>query len=372
MMGRTANYMRSLGTYISVISHVGLIGWLTLGWGLSSNPLPLEVSEVSVVSSKEFAALLAATTLQMDVVTPSLQMQPQTEEPLSTIESETAPQLAPIPNFVEQPREETSPSKAPELFVPPADLADATPFAPIPPTTEAPPDLSESPRPQQRPVPRIAPEAVPPALPQADVADVVSNAIVPSDSATAEVVEPELMLEAPEEAATEIVLEDVVPSSAVTTSVRPPTRSSRPAPVTPAQMSTVGSDTSDNSAVAAALADAMEASAPDLPKGPPMSGSEREGFRVAVNRCWNVDPGSEAARVTITVAFGLDQSGRIQGDVRQVASDGGTAGSQSIAFQAARRAILRCGAAGYDLPIDKYDRWRNVEITFDPSGMRMR
>ena len=75
--------MRSVGTYISVISHVGLIGWLTLGWGLSSNPLPLEVSEVSVVSSKEFAALLAATTLQMDVVTPSLQMQPQTEEPLT-------------------------------------------------------------------------------------------------------------------------------------------------------------------------------------------------------------------------------------------------------------------------------------------------
>ena len=58
--------------------------------------------------------------------------------------------------------------------------------------------------------------------------------------------------------------------------------------------------------------------------------------------------------------------------MRQVSVDGGTSGSQSIAFEAARRAILRCGASGYDLPADKYDQWREVEITFDPSGMRLR
>lgn len=103
-----------------------------------------------------------------------------------------------------------------------------------------------------------------------------------------------------------------------------------------------------------------------------MTGSEKEGFRVAVNRCWNVDPGSQAARVTVTVGFNLDQGGKVQGDVRQIAASGGDAGATSIAFQAARRAILRCGATGYDLPADKYDQWRDVEITFDPSGMRLR
>jgi hypothetical protein len=74
----------------------------------------------------------------------------------------------------------------------------------------------------------------------------------------------------------------------------------------------------------------------------------------------------------VVVAFSLDQSGRVQGDVRQVSADGGNASAASIAFQAARRAILRCGAAGYSLPADKYDQWRDVEITFDPSGMRLR
>jgi len=104
-----------------------------------------------------------------------------------------------------------------------------------------------------------------------------------------------------------------------------------------------------------------------------MTGSEREGFRVAVNRCWNVDPGSVAARVTIVVGFSLDQAGKVQGDVRQISADGGDAGAVRTAFQAARRAILRCqNPNGYQLPAEKYGQWKDVEITFDPSGMRLR
>ena len=107
-----------------------------------------------------------------------------------------------------------------------------------------------------RPAPRVAPVAVAPPAPEADVADIVRDAVVPDDSAAAEVVEPAQTPTAPEEAATEIVIEDATLSGAVTTS--------------------------------------------------------------------------------------------------------------------ARTAMLRCGASGYDLPADKYDQWREVEITFDPSGMRLR
>ncbi len=360
--------MRSAGTYISAIGHVGLIGWLIMGWGFDSEPLPFELTEVSVVSSEEFAAILAATTPQPDVADPPAPAQPQIEDAPAQIEPETVPRVAPTPEPVAQPDDETPPPEAPEPPAPPADVADVAPAEPTPPAIEAVPDLNESPRPQPRPAPRIAPEAVAPPSPDADVADVVRDAVVPDDSAAAEVVEPDQTPTAPEEAATEIVIEDAAPSGAVTTLARPQTRPNRPAPVTPAP----NSDTADDAAVEAALAAALAATAPDLPAGPPLTGSEREGFRVAVNRCWNVDPGSQAARVTVTVAFGLDQAGRVQGDVRQVAVDGGTAESQSIAFQAARRAILRCGAAGYDLPADKYDQWRDVEITFDPSGMRLR
>ena len=107
--------------------------------------------------------------------------------------------------------------------------------------------------------------------------------------------------------------------------------------------------------------------------GPPMTGFEREEFRASVNDCWDIDPESQAARVTLTVRFNLDPSGKVVGDVRQISAAGGDAGSTEIAFQAARRAILRCqSSGGYKLPADKYDQWKEVEVTFDPSGMRLR
>ena len=36
--------MASPGTYISAVGHAGLVAWLILGWGLSSDPLPFVVA----------------------------------------------------------------------------------------------------------------------------------------------------------------------------------------------------------------------------------------------------------------------------------------------------------------------------------------
>ena len=178
---------------------------------------------------------------------------------------------------------------------------------------------------------------------------------------------------------------------------RPPSRPARaapapePAPETPAETQPAQSqdvepdpepapapstDTSDAEAdaLAAALASTPAPSAPAAAAnpGPPMTGGEQDAFRVAVQQCWNVDVGSEAARVTLTVAFDLDPQGRVQGDVRRVSGDGGSEAAIEAAYQSARRAILRCEKDGYVLPADKYEQWKEVEMTFDPSGMRMR
>lgn len=171
---------------------------------------------------------------------------------------------------------------------------------------------------------------------------------------------------------------------------RPPSRPARrdpapaPAPETPAETQSASSqeaeptpapvDTSDAvaDALAAALASTPAPAAPAANPGPPMTGAEQDAFRVAVQQCWNVDVGSEAARVTLTVAFDLDPQGRVQGDVRRISGEGGSDGAIEAAFQAARRAILRCQRDGYVLPADKYEQWKEVEMTFDPSGMRMR
>ena len=154
----------------------------------------------------------------------------------------------------------------------------------------------------------------------------------------------------------------------VTTSARPKTRPNRPVPATPSETTSA----SDDATVAAALAAALAATAPDLPAGPPMTGSETEGFRLAIGECWDADTGGQSANVKVTVAFSLDRSGKVAGDVRQVTAEGGDQAAVDTAFRAARTAILRCGASGYDLPADKYDQWKEVEMTFDPSAIRLR
>ena len=53
---------RTTGTYVSAAGHLALLVWLIAGWGFNAEPLPFEVSEVSVVSSDEYAAIVAATT----------------------------------------------------------------------------------------------------------------------------------------------------------------------------------------------------------------------------------------------------------------------------------------------------------------------
>ena len=46
--------------------------------------------------------------------------------------------------------------------------------------------------------------------------------------------------------------------------------------------------------------------------------------------------------------------------------------SAENAFVVARRAIIRCGLkpGGYNLPVDKYERWKTIVMTFNPEKMR--
>ena len=118
--------------------------------------------------------------------------------------------------------------------------------------------------------------------------------------------------------------------------------------------------------------DVILGSPPAGSEAPPMTGAERDSFRTQVNRCWNVDPGEVAARTTVEVEFSLDLDGRVSGNEVRLLSSTGDPSLAAIAFQAARRAILRCQMGGYQLPADKYDQWKDVTMTFGPSGMRLR
>lgn len=369
--------MATPGTIISGIGHVGLIGWLIVGWGLTSEPLQIQTMDVSVISGEEFEQMRARTTPDPGTAEPTAPVPPVVDEtpPPPPPPEEDPPQVAPTPEPVEPPVEEVPPPPPPPAL-PETEVTDAPPAEPEPPVAPPPtPDVevSETPTPPQAPT--VASTISEPPAPDARVDDIVREEVVPDDSADAEVVAEEQEATAPEETTTAIVIEDLAP----TTSVRPSTRPNRPTPPEPtqtAQQDTVTTTTepeANEEDVSAALEAALGAAdAPAVAAGPPMTGAERDSFRVSVNRCWNVDPGSVAARVTVEVGFRLDRSGRVEGSEVELISSDGDQSATNTAFEAARRAILRCQSGGYQLPADKYDQWRDVVITFDPSGMRLR
>ena len=53
-------------------------------------------------------------------------------------------------------------------------------------------------------------------------------------------------------------------------------------------------------------------------------------------------------------------------------ASGGSGQAAEVAWQAARRAILRCEGAGYGLPAEKFAQWREIEMVFNPARMRQR
>lgn len=364
-----------IGYYVSGSGHAALIFWALFGGLFDAEPLPFEVTEVTAISEAEYQALFApdeAPDLTSDIVMPEA---PVIEDAL--------PDMA------------ATPDAPPELAEPdaaqPAE-ADARPDVPQPvPETEigeTPPDLQPpsedvaillpdlTVRPQPRPAPRVAPEPVAQPEPDVRIDDQLREEITAEPDA--ETVQEEQEATSPEESTTEIVTEaDSVEQAAPTRSVRPQTRPQRTAaqPQPETAPETAPEIAPSESALNSALTEALGAGGTDTtpePTGPPMTAGEREALRVAVQQCWNVDVGSTAARVTVTVGLELDRDGKVLGDISRISAEGGDARAQDTAFQAARRAVLRCQRDGYDLPVEKYDRWRRIELVFNPEGMRLR
>ncbi|SFP95644.1 hypothetical protein SAMN05421853_10121 [Roseivivax halotolerans] len=385
------------GQIISGIGHGVLILWVLFGGLFRPNPDPVRVQDVSVLSEEDFAALSQPSAPPEAAEEIDAPPAPETEEAppqQPTPESVRPPQARPEPT--PEPEPETPPE--PVQPTPPAEVTDSVPELPQPepePESTA-PDVADTPTPEF--APRVAPDPVPQPEPDAQVAEDVQDSVSPdADSPdTAEVEEQEATQ--PEAATSEIVTEAEEPARAPDSSMRPQTRPNRPTPQ-PAPEPEPETQTAETSepepepapepapdpepapespdGVEAALAEALGGGTtdpqPDLPTGPPLTGGERDALRVAVQRCWVVDVGSQAANVTVVVAMRMEQSGQVVSDsLRMIESSGGDNQAAQTAYQAARRAILRCQGDGFPLPPEKYAQWREIEMVFDPSGMRLR
>lgn len=371
-----------IGHYISGAGHLLLILWLLFGGWFEPAPEPFEVTEVAVLSETEFAALIARSQppeSTSDIAAPPAP-EPVDDPAPQPPAGEPAPQQTPEPEAVATPEPDPAP-EAPQA--PPA--AEVTDTAPVlePPSDEAVqlPDPAPRPEPRPAPAPRVAPEPVAPPEPDTAVAETAQEAVVAEESPEPAPSEPEQQATAPEAASTEIVTEaDEQAASAPTASIRPRVRPARPTPPEPQQAAAPApeaeaDDTADAvaDAVAQALAGGTTAPQPNLPVGPPMTSAEREALRVAVQRCWVVDVGSQSANVTVTVAMQMGRDGKVAGEIELIGSEGGPESAVDAAFRNARSAILRCQLPdGYALPDEKYDQWREIEMTFNPDGMRLR
>lgn len=378
------------GHYISGAGHVLLIAWAFLGGAFRTEPLPFEVTEVSVITGEEYAAIMAA------------QAPPEAAPGVDGL-AEPAPEAAPVPEApapepppvrpqappeTAEPQPDRAPEAPPEAPAPEAEVADSVPELAQPEDTAILlPDAT--PRPEPRPADRVAPTPAPPPPSGAETApDTVPPAQAAPEPVPEPAPEPEPEPTAPEEATTEIVTEAEERDAAPDATPRPRARPERlaaappPEPAAPAAPEAPAEETEDapspapddvnRSAVDEMLAEALGGGGSGT-GGPPLTGAERDALRVAVQECWVVDVGSQAANVTVTLAMSLSRDGTVMQDsLRLVSSEGGEGRAVDTAYQAARRAVLRCERGGYDLPPEKYDQWRDIEMTFNPENMRVR
>ncbi len=359
-----------IGWYISGAGHFALIVFILFGGLLVGDRIPeVTVSEVTVLSEAEYAALLPPTTAP-DVATETSEVAPPVEDEAPEAPSEDSAPEVTTPEAVDEPETPDLPEltipqpipdavvedNAPVIATPPTDIDGSSPIA----------DGTPQPAPRVAPTPSIAPP------PLAEAAPERVDEVAPDPEAPPEEVVEEEQPAAPPEASDRIVTEaEETPELAPASSMRPRTRPARPVrqAEAPAEQP---AETATNDAIADAVAEANATPAPDAQTGPPLTGGEIEAFTFAVSSCWVVDPGARSAGVKVTVSFSLDQSGKPVGDVRQVGAVGGDAATQRAAYDAARRAILRCGARGFPLPVEKYSQWSNIEMTFNPEGMQFR
>lgn len=363
------------GTKISLAGHGLLVGWAVFGAWFPSEPLPLKVQEVALISAEEFAQL-----------SPKIQAPELSETPAALTEPQDTPQAPDVSVRPERRPDVTPPEEvtAPEQEPPVEELPEPEPepevVTELPDPGEAPETpivVPEPPEPEQlRPADRVAP--IPVQAPEDEVAvdDLAQPEI--SDEVGADAQAEQQEATAPEAASDRIVTEaneddTAEPAPLVTAparSLRPQARPRRAEPE-PEQV-----DDGQADAINDVLADVIaggEEVAPE-PSGPPLTFGEKDALRVAVSSCWNVGSlSSEALKTTVEVAVSMEQDGRPKtATIRMISSTGGSAGAAKQAFEAARRAIIRCGAKGFDLPQEKYDHWRDIVMVFNPAKMRIK
>lgn len=341
------------GQIISGVGHLGLIVVLLFGGQFRAEPLPFQVTDVDVVSSDDFEAMLAGQSAPETVTEVAMPKPPEPEVEQSRLPEASAPDQS-----------QTPPEVPTEITPPTPDSAPDEEAALVP---------EQSARPEARPVERIAPKPVEqPPEPEAEPDPVRREE---SSDAPAETVVPEETPTAPPEAVTEITPEasdDKTSAPKISKRPMPRPKAVESAAKTPAQTGEPTNPVSE-SAVNSALAEALdEGGNPQGAGSDPLTQGETDGLIAAIKECWSVDRYAASGKVTVVVGVKLNRDGTLAATPTFISATGGEGAAVDVAFRNARTAVIACGRRGFDLPAEKYEDWRDIEVTFNPEKMRLR
>ncbi len=371
------------GIAVSGTAHAALIVWVVVGGSLLA-PKPagdIEFTEITLISEADlvsWASTAPETAEIADITTP-----PPPDTAGAELPEDNSGPTREQPLEIAAATPDQAPNARPERLRPPEPEVESPPGAPVEPNAAPGATLIDTPTPGGAPrkAPRVAP--VPTlAPPDNALPDPSPNLAIRPDDAPSETPLERRPETAPEEAARQIVTEADDTSDALQTATAP-TRSRRPVarprpPAAPANVPpTPVPRTIDTAAALAAIlgedAAAVQTRTANTAIGPSLSGGHREAIRAAVGQCWNVGAlSAEASRTKVTLGFSMSEAGiPLSHTIKLVSSEGGGQSAVDAAFQAARRAVVRC-ARGFDLPRDRYELWRDIELTFNPDDMRTR
>jgi hypothetical protein len=104
--------------------------------------------------------------------------------------------------------------------------------------------------------------------------------------------------------------------------------------------------------------------------GPPLTSNEKDAFRLAAQRCWNVPAGlrdSLGSKVTVGAELAVDGT-LVNASIELVEPNPAPDGPTVQLFEATRRALIRCSPF-IELPREKYAQWRYIEVVANPEGI---
>ena len=102
-----------------------------------------------------------------------------------------------------------------------------------------------------------------------------------------------------------------------------------------------------------------------------LSKAELSSFHSQMDARWNAPSTSARGNAqNMSVGFETNRDGKpFKSTLRPFNAGKDTRPAVREAYSAAKHAIIRCGAKGYKLPLEKFEQWKNIEITFDPERM---